>query len=282
VNALQQAARGYYRRGWTPIPLGLDGKGDPKLPLGPEWQKTQHTVKSVMARPWASAVGVGNVLGPASGNLAVIDVDDEQLAREVFAAVLCLREETFMVWTCHSRLHVYVQEQRPSSKSKLWYEYEGRRVAVELLAQGQQAAAPPTPGYSVANETAENGGTPWPDMSVRACWGRIVGLIGESLTFAPEEAQAAAGGGYPKPWRPTVGAGERNDSAYVEAHRLREAGMPLDEALDVMRARLASYEPGGLEWAEVERTVRSAYSKGEVQRGGRRPWTGISAGVTLG
>lgn len=257
MDNLRFAANAYWKRGWLPIPLGQDANGYPKRPLTKDWTNLQRDPQIIVKQPWGNAVGIGIVLGPKSGNLAVIDVDDEELGREVFAVVLCEREETYMTWTARGRLHVYVEEQKPSRTKTLRYIYYGRPVAVELRAEGGQVAAPPSPGYSVANEPQPDGGSPWPDFTIQACWGRIA--CHSALTVAPEQATLGEAG-YPRPWQPEVGEGERNNAAYIEAHKLREAGLELEQALEMMKGRLRQYAPG-LEWLEVERTVRSAYRK---------------------
>ena len=57
--------------------------------------------------------------------------------------------------------------------------------------------------------------------------------------------------------------GERDKAAYIEAHKLREAGIPLDQAREIMRLRAeAYYQKDGLQVGEILRTVESAYRKG--------------------
>ena len=69
-------------------------------------------------------------------------------------------------------------------------------------------------------------------------------------------------GNYPQPWQGKVEKGERNKSVYVEAHKLREAGLSYDVALEIMVARLQQhYEDGDMAWREAERTIQSAYRK---------------------
>ncbi len=71
-TAIRDAAEGYADRGWVPLALHHDDKGKPKQPIVKGWQHT--TLDTWKAQPWRDALGVGNLLGPASGRLAVIDV----------------------------------------------------------------------------------------------------------------------------------------------------------------------------------------------------------------
>ena len=60
----------------------------------------------------------------------------------------------------------------------------------------------------------------------------------------------------------------RNNTLYVEAHKLREAGMELDAAIDILTTRVRqSYQDGeSINHNEIRQTVTSAYRKGVVSR----------------
>jgi hypothetical protein len=272
---VRAAVNALYRQGWVPIPLGLDDAGRPKRPLDAAWQELSHDARRLRALRWGDARGVGLVLGPASGNLAVIDVDDADLAADVFALLVRGHVETRLVWTIRRRLHVYVREETPSASTRLAVRYRDRVATVELRARGTQVAAPPTPGYVLANP----GVPPLPVPSIGDAWASIARRLG--LADVARAGDGAPRAGYPRPWQERVPAGERNMAAYVEAHRLREAGVPLEVAREIMRARYASgYEPGGITLASVLRTVESAYRKaGGPARAGRprAHWGGVPA-----
>ena len=69
--------------------------------------------------------------------------------------------------------------------------------------------------------------------------------------------------GYPKPWLPQVETGDRNKALFVEAHRLREARMPIEQAIPILKERFnQAYDQGGVDEQEIINTIRSAYSKG--------------------
>ena len=166
--------------------------------------------------------------------------------------------------TARNRLHVYFQEVGyPSPSSKQIVKFDGREVTVELKANGTQVAAPPTQGYKLLNHPQE----PMPFSSISQAWELIVDCLKDSPAVSRLEltVDSFTGKRYPKPWQDTVQGGSRNESAYVEAHQLREASMPLDKALKVMHARFKEdYEQQGITWEEIKRTVESAYMKGVV------------------
>src|SRR5690606_30398676 len=118
-------------------------------------------------------------------------------------------------------------------------------------AKGTQVAAPPTPGYGFVSRSYQE---IMRVQSLSAAWQAISYKLGI-------QQQAPATSGYPRPWQPYVPAGQRNNALYVEACRLKEAGMPEQQALDIIAARLNHYAQGGMSWREVERTVRSAYQR---------------------
>lgn len=243
------AALEYFQQGYTAIPLIRDASGLPKKPFTDRWQQTPHKLEIIQGFPWDQAVGIGLVLGPTSNNLAAIDIDDVDLALAV--APKC--QHTTLVKTARGRCHVYVKERMPSKTREFKVTWRDRLVNVELRAGGVQVAAPPTPGYEFLT-AAE----PRLVDSIGIAWAGLARSLG--LTEMREAD-------YPKPWAPKVPANERNKSAYVEAHYLRESGMPIELAMTYMKLRWDSdYEQGGQTWEEVARTIESAYAKGSSIR----------------
>lgn len=230
-------------RGWLAIPLVNDHQGFPKKPIGLGWASLTLSEDTIRSLDWTSAVGLGLVLGPVSGNLAVLDVDDPDLAK-----LLIPRIETRAVETIRKRGHLYVKERLSSSSQVVTAIWRNRKVKIELKTAGTQVAAPPTPGYRLLNSFF-----PIHVDSLAPFWAELTHGINDLTTEGLRS-------GYPKAWRETVPIDERNNSAYVEAHRLREAGMPLGLALRYMEIRWThDYQRGDQEWAEIERTVESAY-----------------------
>ena len=252
-------------RGWLCIPLRKDANGFSKIPIVPGWSSLPSTLETVQSLEWEKASGLGIVLGEKSNSLAVLDVDDEALAQAIM--LHCwdrLDTSPRLVRTARNRLHVYFQEVGyPSPSSKQIVKFDGREVTVELKANGTQVAAPPTQGYKLLNHPQE----PMPFSSISQAWELIVDCLKDSPAVSRLEltVDSFTGKRYPKPWQDTVQGGSRNESAYVEAHQLREASMPLDKALKVMHARFKEdYEQQGITWEEIKRTVESAYMKGVV------------------
>ena len=252
-------------RGWLCIPLRKDANGFSKIPIVPGWSSLPSTLETVQSLEWEKASGLGIVLGEKSNSLAVLDVDDEALAQAIM--LYCwdrLDTSPRLVRTARNRLHVYFQEVGyPSPSSKQIVKFDGREVTVELKANGTQVAAPPTQGYKLLNHPQE----PLPFSSLSQAWELIVDCLKDSPAVSRLEltVDSFTGKRYPKPWQDTVQGGSRNESAYVEAHQLREASMPLDKALKVMHARFKEdYEQQGITWEEIKRTVESAYMKGVV------------------
>ena len=252
-------------RGWLCIPLRKDANGFSKIPIVPGWSSLPSTLETVQSLEWEKASGLGIVLGEKSNSLAVLDVDDEALAQAIM--LYCwdrLDTSPRLVRTARNRLHVYFQEVGyPSPSSKQIVKFDGREVTVELKANGTQVAAPPTQGYKLLNHPQE----PMPFSSISQAWELIVDCLKDSPAVSRLEltVDSFTGKRYPKPWQDTVQGGSRNESAYVEAHQLREASMPLDKALKVMHARFKEdYEQQGITWEEIKRTVESAYMKGVV------------------
>jgi len=245
--SLLDAVKAYAARGWLPIPLGLDAQGFPKRPLTPNWPNLD--LIEALSLDWSTAKGLGIVLGPASNNLAVLDIDDQELAEAAFK--LCTH--TRCVRTIRKRGHVYVIEDTPSGSTASTVNWYGRAIKVELKATGTQVAAPPTPGYEIVHDLP-----PKHVANIGVAWDGLAERLGIVM-----ELQRA---GYPPPWQEHVPDGERNQSAFVEAHRLREAGLSYALALEHLRFRWEThYQQGGQDWAEIERAVKSAYKRGEVR-----------------
>ena len=250
---LRDAAEEYIRRGYLPIPLGMDAQGFPKKPITPGWTALPRERDVIMALPWDHAIGIGLVLGAPSSKLAALDIDDVGLAQAVHAAFSALPKPPRMVWTARGRLHVFAMEFQTSPSRAIKIRWDGRDIGIEFKATGTQVATAPSPGYRVANPKAP----PW-YLNLDKVWNELVQRVsGIELVSGST--------GYPRPWRESVPRDERNKSAYIEAHRLREAGVDMASAMDFMEWHVEKhYEKGGIEWEEIEKTVLSAYRKGVV------------------
>ena len=251
--SLQEAAEVYRKRGWATIPLENDPQGFPKKPFLPNWQMTNPANRPFTDDEWQRATGIGIVLGKNSGGLAVIDIDDAGLAE----AAQALTTNTRTVRTVRNRLHVYYVEEARSTPTNFTVTYEGRQVLIELKTTGQQVAAPPTPGYTIISAT---GVMPAPTASISDAW---VALSSQLALEGPSRANGERQGSQRQAvWAGAVPRESRNNTMYIEAHRLREAGVPLEQALQLLRVRWeTSYESGEQTWGELESTIQSAYKK---------------------
>lgn len=239
------AALDYFRHGWASIPLTLDTSGFAKKPFTTGWQATPLDWNVISQLPWDRAKGIGLVLGAASDHLAAVDVDDQELANLVSGYVLDWWGDCRIVSTVRKHLHVVLREEEPSHPKTFFVAFEGREVGVELKAQGQQIAAPPTPGYDLACDAP-----PLSVASIVSFWAKLSRGLGLETTSPV----------YPSPWRSHVAVGERNNTAFIESCRLARAGMPLRLALQHMRIRYEmDFEKGDIRVADVDRTVKSAY-----------------------
>ena len=261
MSGLEAAAKTIHDRGWLPIPLGLDSQGYPKKPIMKDWTGRDWEIEDVSTYPWGGAKGLGLVLGLPSHGLCAVDVDSEPLFDALLAAMgddapRCVR-------TARNRGHVYFIETNALSLS-CWHEvkFQGEKARIELKSNGTQVAAPPTAGYRLLNSA--------PPMSVpniEAAWSWLVFCLNQAgheikLTTVDPNTNR-----FPKAWRDHVPEGERDNSAFIEAHQLREAGMLLEDALDTMRIRWERhYAQGDQKWEEIEATINSAYRKGIPQR----------------
>jgi hypothetical protein len=249
-------ARDYFDMGYTCIPLTMDGNGLPKRPISNGWSSLTHDWDSIQRLPWVEAKGLGVVLGEASDNLAAIDIDDVSLAQHVHE--MLMREFDVpprMMWTARGRLHVFCREPSPSRSTAFNIEWHGQEVGIELKATGTQVATWPSPGYVVAHP-----GNPWP-FPLDTTWHEIARYAG-----LQRGSSAQLGGNYPPPWQEHVPKDGRNKAIYVEAHQLREAGVPLQTTFEFLKWRFDNaYEHEEIEWQELERTIQSAYVKGIVQ-----------------
>ena len=261
-----EAALVYLRRGYLAHPLENDANGFPKKPIVPGWTGLERTEAVIKSLPWDRAKGLGIVLGAASSGLACLDIDDTELPWDLLVALNYeARYLPRTVRTIRQRGHIYVQElDGPSPSTRFPIRWRDREITIELKATGTQVAAPPTPGYTLLTTKTSQG--PMRAFTVASAWEFLLDCFEDRFPGQITVPTGTLTSGYPQPWAPAVHEEQRNNTAYIEAHRLREAGMPLEEALRVMEARFgAAYDKQGIAWPEIARTVRSAYQKGEVR-----------------
>ena len=68
-------------KGILSMPLVNEDQGYPKKPFITGWTELERTKETVENMPWERATGLGIILGRQSSNQAVLDIDDQGLAR---------------------------------------------------------------------------------------------------------------------------------------------------------------------------------------------------------
>lgn len=272
MNTLVQAAIAYRRdRGWTAHPLVANAAGLAKVPITPEWEQlTAETDVTELA--WTRAGGLGLVLGRASNNLAVIDVDDEELAAAIIAWLVKQPNRYLYERTARRRLHIFVIEPAPSDHRNLSVVFNNRLCPIQILGTtsnggGDNVAVYPTPGYSFDYPDDE----PAYGTAIEI-WRIVMQAVGAQWADAPgaevhRNGSTSTGAGYPKPWKQKVPLGERNDAQFLEACKLAEGGMDLHTAIEFMRWRYdTAYEHDPAENPQrgdkaMQTTIASAFRR---------------------
>jgi hypothetical protein len=228
----------------------------------PELLPERSVIESL---PWEQAKGLGLVLGAASGNLAVLDVDDVGLA-DLLIKAFSHGNAPRLIRTARNRCHIYCIEPEPTASRRTTVTFDGRQVTIELKATGTQVAAPPTPGYSIVYDTE-----PRP-ASLPKFWDFISMFLetNHGARFTASQTMVDSAGNYPSPFQSKVPKEQRNNTLYVEAHRLRASGVVYDEAVSYLMWRISKvYETGDFSTNEITATIRSAYTK-HIEPGGIR------------
>jgi hypothetical protein len=174
---LRDTARIYGQRGLAAMPLVLDPDGNPKRPMfedGGAWLRFR--VEDNLSHPWDQADGLGIILGAPSGNLGVVDVDDERLTDAILRHYAGRADAPLMCRTPHG-LHLYTVEPQSSVSVDLLVSGRGWAASnpakVQLLGRTRQAAAPPTRGYRWIDAKAAPAYAP-----LGASWHRLAGELG--------------------------------------------------------------------------------------------------------
>jgi hypothetical protein len=146
MTDFRDVAAKYAERGITVCPLGLDQQGKPKQRL--DRHATRFRPSDNTSHSWDHNLvkGIAIVLGPPSGNLAVIDIDARGLADYVWHWLSAWETPPLMCRTPRG-VHIYCREPEPSQWTHLAVKYQGKEYDVDILAAGNVAAIPSTPGY---------------------------------------------------------------------------------------------------------------------------------------
>jgi hypothetical protein len=253
---IRNAAKLAAAAGVVPVALGLDAKGKPKRPIVGAWQEL--TLDTWERQPWDRALGIGNVLGPASGNRGVIDIDDLSLSDAAFALFLRKHTDARLVRSGSGCLHIHVVEERATPrKRKVIGMFQGRKVTLDLLVQGALAVVPPTPGYSLTGYKDRLGSQPMRVPSIGQAWASLARHLGVQEITPPRSA-----GGQREPIPATIPTGARHGVFVRIAGALRRIGAEASEitaCLEVFNERCD--EPSPVEHLErIARDVARRYA----------------------
>jgi hypothetical protein len=214
-------------RGWTCQPLGLNEQGKAKKPFTDEWQHLTSDV--VPALNWSRAKGIGLLTGPASGNAAGIDVDDEELAVAVLDWDARQTRPFLAQTTVSGRCHIFAIEPQPTPHRsfKVWWRGAWRNVQfIGVSSEGAAGnmAIAPSPGYAWVHPDAEPAYEPLPQL-----WQRIMDAIGAT---------------WEQPWAETPSSEPASGVAYM-AWRLRQRApaLPRRRQRDVVDLTKYGAEP---------------------------------------
>lgn len=134
---LDAAMRYLKKRRWSVIPL--EGKR-PRISWKPFQERLPSSEEVRQWWAWWPAANIGIVCGKVSDGLAVLDIDDVELAERLLKSGL--PKEAMMCRTPRGGLHIYLTESKSSSSS-------GPLVAgvADMKAEGGYVVAPPSPDY---------------------------------------------------------------------------------------------------------------------------------------
>lgn len=233
-----EAALKYLQGGYSVIPL------HGKKPLLDEWKQYQTqrpTEQEVQGwfQQWPQA-GLGLICGKVSGGLAVLDIDDPQLAQ-----TLMERESTTgtpRVKTPSGGLHLYLRETQGQSRS-------GPLVpgVADLKAEGGYVVAPPTGGYTTIAK-----GQP---LSVPNARGWAMDVLKQSgVVVETDQPQQRA---YEHLKEGPIGEGVRNETLTSYAGHLWREGWSVADIANLLRAVNATRCVPPLPEEELTGIVRS-------------------------
>ena len=145
MNATQEAVNDYTSMGYSVIPVGPDKR---PLVTWAEYQERRPTKDEL--RAWFGGdepPSVGIVCGTVSGGLAVVDLDDLDVAQAT-ACDLELQTATTLIETPSGGCHCWLQETGTTSHCCPLKDASGNAIG-DLKGEGGYVVAPPSPGLRV-------------------------------------------------------------------------------------------------------------------------------------
>ena len=263
MTPYKDAVNDFYKRKWVSHPLTLDDAGLPKKPITTGWTGLTLDAKKIRNLAWDRAAGVGLLLGPPSGNLVALDLDDQEFGAVVVGEMVLHGTKTRTVQTISRRFHILFVERQPTPSTALNVRWQGRAFKVELKAGGTQVVTPPTPGYDLIRDFP-----PMEVESLQAVWDAIalrfrVEVLGNQRRVRVDTVAVLAG----------VPEGERDEALFRLACRLRHADVPVEMAEALILQAAGNCSPPFPPRIAVQKVV-SAY---RYQPGDRNSDTSRSA-----
>ncbi len=243
---LYDAARYYVDQlGFSVIPII---KGDKRPAVAwTEYQNRKPTNEELIHWFFGNDHQLGVVCGHVSGGLTVLDFETPGAYAE-WAKRHPQEADTRTVETGKG-VHVYLRTEKPAAgNTKLIPDL------VETRGEGGMVLAPPSlhpsgRAYRLKGKRKPVRTTTWDAISAGETWGKR-----RKLDKAHAAATIASG----------VKAGSRNDSIFEAAVLLRDGGKTAEQTLSVLLESNVRNDPP-LDRDEVERTVKSAFSKAKDQ-----------------
>lgn len=132
----------YYGLGFSVIPLGKNETNDLKRPSLADWKRFQikRPVKDEI-KTWLSAglfKSIGIIGGKVSGNLAIIDFDDEQIPAQIGLKLDKIVDKGHIVVKTGKGYHIYCKDKLKVSTRKV------APASMDLKAEGGYVVAPPS------------------------------------------------------------------------------------------------------------------------------------------
>jgi len=149
----------------SPVPLENDKKGEPKKPIGLKWQKNRYEPSQFQN---ASGIGIhtgrfGYTDPGYKLQLPCLDLDIKAVPEQFHSELLtnfqeCLTENKFIEQSRSGGLHAfYLVDMNGAPMTKFSIKSRAlNRPVIEILAEGQQVAISPTPGYTVMDGDIEH------------------------------------------------------------------------------------------------------------------------------
>lgn len=238
-DAILQAGLSYVAAGLSVIPIRAKTKRPHTslLPAG-SWAPYQRQAANYeTVQRWVESddqIGLGIVCGAVSGNLAVIDVDDQDFVRWLEEHGQKLLSQTWTVRTGSGKLHVYLRSQTPCATQVLRI---GNKRVGELRSDGSSASAGPS--YVVAPPSTHPSGDAYTTLYGEP---RFIAEVGDVVKQI---------------WQP-IACWSNNGSGATASYRILD---PLPD--DQRRLLLQRIRESGIRSGRVYRAITSGAVAGE-------------------